>query len=324
MGGKLTLVVMAAGMGSRYGGLKQIDPVGPHGQVIMEYSIFDAVRAGFTDVVVVLKPEMSQDFARCVGDRVSGAVPLTYAYQEVGNLPDGYAAPAGRVKPWGTAQAVLAAKDEVAGPFAVINADDYYGPDGFRILAEFLQGYGGGAHDPAFGRMTREDEGMTGEDRWAMVAYRIENTLTRHGSVSRGVCQIDGTGHLIRIDERTRIVDNGGGAAYNVGDTWVPLPPGTQVSMNLWGFTHGFIDAVEQGFPRFLDERLPVDPLTCEYQLPVVVQSMIDARTADVSVLTTQDRWHGITYQEDKPDLVRMFAAKQAQGDYPADLWGPR
>jgi len=312
---KPTLVVMAAGMGSRYGGLKQVDPVGPQGEVIMEYSIYDARQAGFGDVVVVLNPETAADFRTLVGDRVSKWVPLTYAYQEVGNLPQGYEGPQGRVKPWGTAQAVLAAKQVITGPFVVINADDYYGPQGFKLLAEFLSVQGLG--DPSVGRMTRREH-------WAMVGYRVENTVTQHGSVSRGVCEVDEAGHLIRIDERTRIVKSNDGAAYSEdeGRTWVSLPHGTTVSMNLWGFTRGFLDSIEEGFPLFLDGHLGIDPLTCEYQLPSVVQSMIDSGRADVQVLTSWDRWYGVTYQEDKPGVAQMIAAKHADGEYPPGLWG--
>ena len=315
MSEKLTLVVMAAGMGSRYGGLKQVDPVGPQGEVIMEYSIYDALRAGFDNVVVVLKPEIAADFRTLVGDRVSKQVPLTYAYQELGNLPQGYEVPQGRTKPWGTAQAVMAASRQIQGPFAVINADDYYGPQGFTVLAEFLSVQG--LADPTIGRMTRREH-------WAMVGYRVENTVTRHGSVSRGVCSVDDMGHLIRIDERTRIVKTDDGAAYSEdeGRTWISLPQGTTVSMNLWGFTRGFLDSIEEGFPGFLDQHLGADPLTCEYQLPGVVQSMIDSGRADVQVLTSWDRWYGVTYQEDKPGVVQMIAGKHASGEYPTPLWG--
>ena len=315
MSEKLTLVVMAAGMGSRYGGLKQVDPVGPDGEVIMEYSIYDGLQAGFENVVVILKPEMAADFRRLVGDRVSKTIPLTYAYQEVGNLPQGYEVPQGRTKPWGTAQAVLAASQEIQSPFAVINADDYYGPHGFRVLAEFLSVQE--AADPTATRMTRREH-------WAMVGYRVENTVTRYGSVSRGVCEVDDAGHLIRIDERTRIVRTGDGVAYteDEGRTWTSLPPGTPVSMNLWGFTRGFLDSAEEGFLSFLDEHVGVDPLTCEYQLPGVVQSMIDSGRADVQVLPSLDRWYGVTYQEDKPGVVTMIASKHADGQYPTHLWG--
>ena len=312
MGKKPTLVVMAAGMGSRYGGLKQVDPVGPDGEVIMEYSIFDAVRAGFEDVVIVLKPEMAQEFAALAGDRVARRIPVRYAFQEVRNLPGGYAVPEGRAKPWGTAQAVLAAREAIEGSFAVINADDYYGPDGFRALAGFLS-----ANRPGAGFEKQQ---------WAMVGYRIENTVTRHGSVARGVCEVDGRGHLVRIIERTQIMRTDESAEYTEdgGRTRIRLPKGTPVSMNLWGFTSGFLDAAEEGFHAFLDENLPADPLTCEYQLPTVVQSMIDSGEADVTVLDTGDQWYGVTYRQDKPAVVEMLADRHAEGAYPTPLWGSR
>jgi len=303
-GERVTLVIMAAGMGSRYKGLKQIDPVGPAGEVIMEYSIYDALQAGFEEVVVVLKPGMGEDFHRLVGERISRQCRVRYAYQEMERLPDGYLVPEGRVKPWGTAQAVLAARDQVTGPFAVINADDYYGAEGFRVIAEFLSQGAGDKH-------------------LAMVGYRLENTLTEHGTVARGVCEVD-AGRLVRIDERTQIMKTATGPAYSDDDglTWIPLPGDTPVSMNLWGFPRAFFDQIEAGFAGFLDENLIHNPLKCEYLLPSVVQAMIDSGAADVTVLSSPDRWFGVTYRQDKPGVVAMIAAKHDAGAYPTPLWG--
>ncbi|MDR2975462.1 MAG: NTP transferase domain-containing protein [Propionibacteriaceae bacterium] len=301
------LVVLAGGMGSRYGGLKQIDPIGPDGEVILEYSVHDAVQAGFSEVVVVITKAMEHDFRAGVGARLERQVSVKYAYQELTDMPPGFTLPPGRVKPWGTGHAVLAARRLVDTPFSVINADDFYGAGSFAALAEFL----------------RRPQAGDGMEHLAMVGYKIENTVTEHGSVARGVCQVDADGHLTSIVERTRIEQAPGGARYSEDDgaTWTAIAAGTPVSMNLWGFPASFIETIEAGFPRFLDANLAADPLKCEYFLPTVVQDAITARSADVIVLPTDERWRGVTYREDKATVMDAIAAMHRDGVYPTPLW---
>ena len=305
---KPVLVVMAAGMGSRYGGLKQIDPVGNHGQLIIDYSIYDAKRAGFDTVVFVIKHEIEEAFHEAIGDRLSKFINVKYAYQQLDDLPEGYEVPDGRVKPWGTCHAVLAARKIVDGPFAVINADDYYGPEGFQKIFDYLS-----AHPDAPGCY-----------EFAMVGYKVGNTVTGHGSVARGVCQVDGDGYLMQVTERTRIEKDGPDARFTEdgGATWVHLDGGSIVSMNLWGFTRSFLDEAQARFPAFLDRTLAEDPLKGEYFLPGVVTQLLEEGRARVKVLTSGDKWHGVTYREDRPDVVRALADMTAGGLYPAELWG--
>lgn len=303
---KPVLVVMAAGMGSRYGGLKQLDPVGGHGQLIIDYSIYDARRAGFETVIFVIKHEIEADFKAAIGDRLSRVMDVKYAYQDKNDLPEGYAPPADRVKPWGTAQAVLAARDLIDGPFAVVNADDYYGPEGFREIYSYL--------------LTHQD-GAAYE--YAMVSYLIKNTISENGHVARGVCAVNGEGCLADIHERTRIEKDGDDARYTEDDgaTWTRLPGGTPVSLNLWGFTKSFLTEAWARFPAFLDDALRTNPLKGEYFLPSVVSQLIDEGKARVKVLTSRDKWYGVTYQADKPVVVAAIAEKTASGLYPDDLW---
>ena len=242
---KPVLVVMAAGMGSRYGGLKQVDPVGPHGQLIIDYSIYDARRAGFETVVFVIKRELEETFRASIGDRLSQVMEVRYAYQELDDLPEGYAVPAGRVKPWGTCHAVLAARDLVDGPFAVINSDDYYGPEAFRKIYDYL---------------LRHPDGARYE--YAMVGYLLGNTVTEHGHVARGVCAEDGEHFLRTVTEHTHIEKDGANARFTEdgGVTWSALPGDAIVSMNLWGFTRSFLDEALARFPAFLDRTLEENP----------------------------------------------------------------
>ena len=304
---KPVLVVMAAGMGSRYGGLKQLDPVGPHGELIIDYSIYDARRAGFETVIFVIKPEIEAAFRAAIGDRLSRVMDVRYVYQRREDLPAGYAVPEGRVKPWGTAQAVLAARELVNGPFAVINADDYYGPEGFREIYRYL--------------LTHPDGDVY---EYAMVGYRLENTVTEHGYVSRGVCEETGEHLLARITERTRIEKGETCPRFSEdgGETWTDLPGDTVVSMNLWGFTRSYLDEAWSRFHAFLDRALAADPLKAEYYLPAVVSQLIDEGKARVKVLRSGDKWYGVTYQEDKPQVAAALAAMTASGCYPAPLWG--
>ena len=301
---KPVLVVMAAGMGSRYGGLKQLDPVGGHGQVIMDYSIYDARRAGFETVVFVIKPEIEAQFKAAVGDRIARGMDVKYAFQRLEDLPEGYAVPEERVKPWGTAQAVLSAREVVKGPFAVINADDYYGPQAFREIYRYLSDHPDGERY-----------------EYAMVGYQLKNTVTENGHVARGVCEETADSLLTAITERTHIESTPAGPRYTEdnGQTWTELSGETIVSMNLWGFTPGYIARAKAGFAEFLRRNLPVNPLKCEYYLPSVVTAALEAEAADVQVLTSRDKWYGITYREDKPDLVAALRKMSAYGLYPAD-----
>ena len=306
MNKKPILVVMAAGMGSRYGGLKQIDPVGPSGEAILDYSLYDARRAGFEIVVFIIKHEIEQAFQEAVGARALRAgFEVRYAYQQLDKLPEGFTVPEGRVKPWGTAHAILVAEEAIGeAPFAVINADDYYGPQGFRLVYDYLCSHADG-------------------DRfaWSMVGFLLKNTVSANGSVSRGVCVTDAAGNLHSVTERTCIAPYAGGIHYSEdgGESWTDLDENSVVSMNLWGFTPAYIAEAKAGFAAFLRENLPVNPLKCEYYLPSVVTAALQQGKAEVRVLTSTDKWHGITYREDKPELVAALQQMSAQGLYPAD-----
>ncbi|WP_300755188.1 sugar phosphate nucleotidyltransferase [uncultured Oscillibacter sp.] len=302
---KPVLVIMAAGMGSRYGGLKQLDPVGNHGQLIIDYSIYDARRAGFETVVFVIKPEIEEDFKRCIGDRVSKSMDVRYAYQLKEDLPEGYSVPEERRKPWGTAHAALAARNVVDGPFAVINADDYYGPEAFREI---------------YGYLSAHADGDVYE--YVMVGYLLKNTVTENGTVARGVCEETADNFLTRVTERTKI-EKGEPPRYTEddGQTWTELSEDTIVSMNMWGFTRSFLDEAWARFPAFLDKALAENPAKAEYFLPTVVSQLIDEGKARVKVLRSEDKWYGVTYREDKPTVVSAIAEKTASGLYPDRLW---
>lgn len=301
---KPTLVIMAAGMGSRFGGCKQITPVDDAGHIIIDYSIYDAVRAGFDKIVCVIKPEMEQDFRQTIGDRISNRVEVRYAYQTLTALPEGYAVDSERVKPLGTGHAVLCALSQIEGSFAVINADDFYGRGAFQAAADFLM------------RPVDANE-------HAMVAYRIENTLTENGSVSRGVCTGDKEGYLRDIVERLRIEKVNGGAAYTEDDgaTYTDIPMGTPVSMNLWAFREGIKQAFSDQFTTFLNNTLPANPLKAEFYLPYVPRNLIKEGKARVRLLCTDERWYGMTYREDIEQVKSAVAAMKAAGHYPEKLW---
>ena len=288
----ITLVVMAAGMGSRFGGLKQLEPIASGGRVLLDFSVYDAIRAGFDKVVFVIKHEIDEPFRRLVGDRIARSVRVEYVYQELDELPDGFTCPEGRTKPWGTAQAILACRDAVKEPFAVVNADDYYGADAFYKMAEFL----------------REDT-----DEYAMVGYRLANTLTENGYVSRGVCRVE-DGYLCEICERTRI-DAECRYTEDGGESFVALSPETVVSMNLWGLRPDVFASIEEGFCRFLAAR--GTELKSEYYLPTVLSELIDKGARRVRVLTAADKWYGVTYKEDKPGVVAAIGAMIEAGKYP-------
>ena len=304
---KPVLVVMAAGMGSRYGGLKQIDPIDKDGHIIMDFSIFDAVKAGFEKVVFIIKKENEKDFREAIGDRLSKHIEVTYIFQDINNLPEGFSVPEGRVKPWGTGHAVLSCIDEIDGPFAVINADDYYGGHAFKMAYEFLT--------------ANEDA----EDcyRYMMVGYKLENTLTENGHVARGVCVTDEEGHLVTINERTRIEKRGEGAAYTEddGETWIDIPEGSTVSMNMWGFSASILKELRDRFPKFLEENMEKNPMKCEYFLPFVVDELLGEKRATVKVLKSMDKWYGVTYKEDKPFVMDAIQGLKDSGLYPQKLW---
>lgn len=303
---KPVLVIMAAGMGSRYGGLKQIDPVDDQGHIIIDFSIFDAKRAGFEKVVFIIKKENEQLFRECIGSRIAGQMEVEYVYQDLENIPGEYTVPEGRVKPWGTGHAVLSCADAVDGPFAVINADDYYGREAFQLIYDYLTS-------------TADDE----KYRYAMVGYLLENTLTEHGHVARGVCETDAEGYLADIHERTKIIKQGEGAAYTEDDgkTWIPLAADSTVSMNMWGFSRSMLDALKEKFPDFLEETLKTNPLKGEYFLPFVVDELLQEGRATVKVLKTSERWYGVTYKEDKPFVMQAIQKLKTDGVYPSNLW---
>ncbi len=297
---------MAAGMGSRYGGLKQIDPVDREGHIIMDFSIYDARRAGFEEVVFIIRRENEELFREAIGDRVSRQMKVHYVYQELSDIPEGFKVPEGRKKPWGTGQAVLSAAAVTEGPFAVINADDYYGAEAFQLIYDRL--------------VCNLEEGKT--DSYTMVGYLLKNTLTDNGSVSRGVCSVDENGVLQSIVERTSIIKRGEGAAYSEDDgkNWIPLAPDGLVSMNMWGFPVEFMSELRERFPAFLEENLEKNPLKCEFFLPFVVNDLMKEGKVQVHVLPTHDQWHGITYHEDKEDFSKAVQQLKDDGVYPQDF----
>lgn len=297
------LVVMAAGMGSRFGGLKQMTPVDPEGHFLMDFSVYDAIAAGFGRVVFIIKEEMRDAFEEKVGRRVSPHIPVTYVYQDLRQLPAGFSVPAGRVKPWGTAHAVLAAAEVLDTPFAVLNADDFYGAAGFRAMGEFLRsGHGPGRH--------------------AMVGYELGRTLTDHGSVSRGVCTVDGQGRLTSVTERKRVVKTAQGPAYTEdGETYVPLPADAPVSMNFWGFQPDVLPLFRAAFAAFLKRLTPDTALTAECLIPQLTDWLIREGLGSVEVLRTPAQWYGVTYREDLPGVAAAVAAMKKAGIYPARLW---
>lgn len=300
---KPTLVIMAAGMGSRFGGPKQITPVDPQGHIIIDFSLHDAWKAGFRDVVFIIKREMHEEFAEVIGNRAAGHFNVTYVYQELDKLPEGYSVPAERSKPWGTGHAVVCCADVIDGPFAVINADDFYGPTAFSTIYDYL--------------VSNEDESV-----YSMVGYRLRNTVTEHGSVARGVCEVE-DGKLTGITERTKIFKRGDNAAYTEDDgaTFTDISGDTIVSMNLWGFSAKMMKELWARFPAFLDKNLPVNPLKCEYFLPFVVDEQICDGSASVTVLPCEETWYGVTYREDLESVCNAIADMKVKGIYKEDLW---
>ena len=304
MSKKPVLVVMAAGMGSRYGGLKQIDPVGSCGEAILDFSLFDAYEAGFETAVIIIKSAIEKDFMETVGKRLEKCpLQIRYAFQEMDKIPQGFSVPEGRVKPFGTSHAVLCAKSEIDGaPFAVINADDYYGKDAFKVIYDYLCN--------------------TTEGAYCMVGYQLGNTVTDHGSVARGVCCADENGNLADIVERTRIEKYEGGIHFTEdGETWTDLSADTIVSMNMWGFTADFLDRLAEQFPDFMAKQVPANPLKAEFLLPRSVDALLKAGKATVKILRSADKWYGVTYAQDKPMVVAALAKLAEEGKYPNGLW---
>ena len=304
---KPALVVMAAGMGSRYGGLKQIDPVDKEGDIIIDFSIYDALQAGFEKIVFIIKKENEVDFRAAIGDRMSKHAEVVFVFQDLHNLPEGYQVPEGRVKPWGTGHAIMSCIDVIDGPFAVINADDYYGRHAFQMAYDFLT----------------KNQDQDGVYQYMMVGYKLENTLTDNGHVARGVCVTDEDGYLKDINERTHIEKKDGGAAYTEDDgaTWTALPMDATVSMNMWGFSASILKELKDRFPLFLEKNIEKNPLKCEYFLPFVVDELLCEKKATVKVLKSMDKWYGVTYKEDKPVVMAAVQKMKDEGIYPQKLW---
>ncbi len=308
MSKKPVLVVMAAGMGSRYGGLKQIDPVGSQGEAILDYSLFDAHEAGFETAVIIIKEAIRADFMATVGKRLEKCpMEIRYAYQELDKIPEGFAIPAERTKPWGTSHAVWCAREEIGdAPFAVINADDYYGKDGYKVIYEYLVNGGDGEmYD------------------YCMVGYDLGKTVTDNGSVARGICTADEKGYLTNVVERTKIEKYEGGIHFTEDDgkTWTDVAADTPVSMNLWGFTPSFLREITARFPDFLAKDVPLNPIKAEYFLPRTVSELLAEKKATVRLLRSSDRWFGVTYAADKPMVVAALKEMQEKGLYPDGLW---
>lgn len=286
---KAALVVMAAGMGSRFGGLKQIEPIGPSGEALLDFSVYDAKKAGFSKVVFIIKKEIEKEFKELVGSRIEKKIDVEYAFQEIDMLPEGFTCPEERTKPWGTAHAVYCCRHLLDMPFAVINADDYYGKSALSQIYEHL----------------KKQQGD-----YCMVGFRLANTLTENGTVSRGVCTVE-NGELKAVTERTKIID----CKYTEDDkNWIELPPDTVVSMNMWGFTPDIFDHIGEGLVKFLEEKINVPK--SEYYLPSVVSSLIESGEKKVTVLVAEDKWYGVTYREDKDGVVKAIGEKIANGEY--------
>lgn len=302
---KTSLVIMAAGIGSRFGGgIKQLEPLGPNGEVIMEYSIHDALEAGFNKVVFIIRKEMEDYFKEVVGDKISGICEVAYAYQNIDDLPEGFTNPAERKKPWGTGQAVLACKGIVNEPFMVINADDYYGKEAFATVHDFLV----------------SNTETPKEYNFCMAGFILKNTLSDNGGVTRGVCEVDSNNYLTKVVETTDIVKTANGAGVEKDGSVSPLDPEAFVSMNMWGLTPDFIDVLEGGFVEFLSDP-NLNQLKGEYLLPSVIGGLVESGKASVKVLPTADKWFGVTYGEDKYAVKEKFLKLHANGTYAKTLY---
>lgn len=298
------LVVLAAGMGSRYGGLKQIDAVDNYGHIIIDYSIYDAYKAGFRDITFIIKKEIEKDFKEIIESHLVGkGINVKYVYQELDKLPEGFSLPDGRRKPWGTGHAIACCLDVVKAPFAVINADDYYGRNAFFEMYNFLK--------------RAED---TDKYHYAMVGYKIKNTITPEGTVSRGVCEASDDSYLKNITERTKVGVENGRIYYFENDEKYELPPETPVSMNLFGFTESYIRECAERFPKFLEKNLASNPEKCEFYMPSVVAELLSEGKADVKIIEGVDKWYGVTYKEDKAEVVKAFKKFLDDGVYPKEF----
>jgi hypothetical protein len=301
----LTLVVMAAGIGSRYGGIKQIDPVGPTGEVVLDYSVFDALRAGFGRVVFIIRKDIEEAFREKIGRRIERAADTAYVFQSLDQVPPGFVVPEGRKKPWGTAQAILSCKGSVRTPFLAINADDYYGRTAFEAMAGYFD----------------RDAGGAGRHEFAMAGYRLANTLSEHGTVARGVCTATAEGYLIGIRELLKIRKFGDAVEHTEnGSDWMPLDPASWTSMNFWGFTPGLFGELEALFPEFLRTGAAAIQ-KAEFLIPEVVGALLREGRARVRILPTQERWFGVTYPEDRPAFRAAILGLVDAGVYPRDLW---
>ncbi len=299
---KPVLAILAAGMGSRYGGLKQIDTVGNNGESIIDFSIYDAIEAGFETVVLIIRKEHEESFEEALGKKIRPFINVIYAYQNLEDIPEGFSVPEGREKPWGTTHALLSLKNYVTSPFAIINADDYYGKNAFKVIYNFL------ANDVK-------------DHEYAMVGYVLENTITEHGTVSRAVCQPKGE-FLAQIVERAKIGLVNQVLKYEESDgSWVDIQPDSLVSMNYWGFTPAVFDYFEDVFKRFLHRELDGNPMKCEHVIPTAVGEGLKEEKLSVRLLSSNDKWYGVTYKEDKPTVVAALANMKEAGDYPFDLW---
>ena len=298
---KPTLVVLAAGMGSRYGGLKQIDKLGPSGQAILQYSCFDAARAGFGKVVFVIRRDIENDFKEVIISKVKKSIPCEYCFQDKDDLPEGFSLPETREKPWGTAHAVMAARKNVMEPFAVINADDFYGKEAYKTIADYFKTLP-----------------KTAANQYCMVGYPVKNTLSEYGTVSRGICNTDSEGYLSTVVERTKIIRENGKIVFIEGDAKTEIADNTPVSMNFWGFTPSFFKYLEEAFADFLKDN--IDKPKAEFLIPWVVDRLIKSGTAKTKVLTSDAQWFGVTYKEDRPSVVQKFQELTDKGEYPADF----
>ena len=299
---KPVLLVMAAGLGSRYGGLKQLDKIGPNGEIILELSSYDAIKAGFKKIIFILRTEIVEDFKELIGNKLSQFAEIEYVIQDINNIPEGFNIPTDRVKPWGTGHAILCAKDIVKSPFLVINADDYYGQESFKLMYDYLST-------------------NTEENHHAMVGYKLKNTLSENGHVARGICTVE-DGELKEIVERTKIIKRGESAFYTEDEKeWIELDYNSIVSMNMWGFMNSIFEITEEGFKNFLQNNLNNNPLKAEYFIPLVVSDLINSGKGKVKVINSKDKWYGVTYQEDKALVKEAIKKMIDEGKYKKNLW---
>jgi len=300
------LIIMAAGMGSRYGGLKQIDPIGSAGELIIDFSLYDAFMAGFKKAIFIIKEEIEKDFRKLIEGKADRFIETEFVFQKLSDLPEGYDVPAGREKPWGTCQAVLAARHIVDAPFAVINADDFYGADAFHKMYDFLAS---AADDDKY--------------RCSMIGYELEKTLTEHGHVARGVCEVSADGFLTGIEEKTKIMLRDEKIMFTEDDeaTWTEISRESIVSMNFWGFSQGIMNEILEKFPKALDKILKENPIKGEFFLPLAAGQLIDENKASFKVLMSKDKWHGVTYKEDKESVASAIQSMKDKSIYPEELW---